>query len=141
MHWLAQRQSLLIIFNELCQTHANTELEAQPFLIQTFCQKLMDYVSMGHFKIFEKLADAQANCNPGLGELNPSLVSQILQNTLASLEFNDRYEQPDQYQPQKFSEDLSKLGQELAHRMDCEDQLIKGYLEMTNSLAKLSAAS
>lgn len=140
MQWLQERQSLLIVFNELCHTHKDADIHTQSYLMQSFCQRLMDYVSMGHFKIFEKLADAQANCSPTRGELDKNLVSRILNSTLYVLEFNDNYEKSPQ--TNRLTEDLSELGQELAHRMDWEDQLIKIYLEVTSEEApRLSAAS
>lgn len=152
--WLQDRQSVLILYNELCQMPANTEQleqmekteqaeknnsEYQKPMIQSFCQRLMDYISMGHFKIFEKLADAEASCSSTRGELDKNLMTRVLNSTIVALDFNDHFQE--YLGSNQLSEHLSKLGQELAHRMDCEDKLIKHYLEVTSEVLNLSAAS
>ena len=54
-------------------------------------------------------------------------------------DFNDHFQE--YLGSNQLSEHLSKLGQELAHKMDCEDKLIKHYLEVTSEVLNLSAAS
>lgn len=136
--WLTERQALLVSYNELCQEVSGTVNDLQ---LQTFCQLLIDYVSMGHFKIFEKLAETQANFSVDHSELEKNLLSKIYQSTMFVLNFNDTYEN---YQsnsstnPQalRLSDDLSELGEMLAHRMDWEDELIRNYLKITKGNRK-----
>ena len=55
-HWLEARRVLLITFCELSNIH--DFLDEDPVhgkLLQTFCQQLVDYISEGHFEIFEQL--------------------------------------------------------------------------------------
>jgi regulator of sigma D len=139
--WLKERQELLVCFYELCELQTNKNKFSNPDLLGIFFQLLIDYVSMGHFKIFEQLAEAEA-CSVENPELDKTLMSQILQSTLIMLDYNDKYEKNSQDGILK--EDLSALGQNLAHRMDWEDQLIHHYLEITtetNSNIRPSAVS
>ena len=79
--WLNERQSLLIAYNNLCQTVAkNGSVSNQQ--MQAFCQLLIDYLSVGHFKIFEKLAEAQANTAEP--ELDKDILAKILRSTLST---------------------------------------------------------
>lgn len=125
--WLKERQALLVSFYELCGTQ-NHPQRFNPEHLQTFCELLIDYVSVGHFKIFERLAEAKANSveNP---KLDQKLLGDILQSTHAILDFNDKYEK--ESIKGILAEDLSTLGHNLAHRLDLEDQLIHHYLEFT----------
>jgi regulator of sigma D len=55
-HWLEARRILLITFCELSKVkkfHDKNINQGQ--LLQRFCQQLVDYISEGHFEIFEQL--------------------------------------------------------------------------------------
>lgn len=174
MQWLKERQDLLIAFNEMCQlkqeiseshtidlkqnilhisetlradtlhlvpTSASDQLEP----LQSFCQLLIDYVSIGHFKIFEKLAEAKAQLPGKQSELDKNLLTKILRTTLLALDFNDQYENINLAQNYSelptLLEDLSKLGEQLAERMDWEDQLIQNYLLDTANISETRASA
>lgn len=139
LQWLKERQDLLITYNELCHIQPFEGSSTLPTLLQTFCQSLIDYVSVGHFKIFELMAKTQANCTSKAHGLDNNLLTQILRTTLNALDFNDTYEHIKDYG--SISEDLSSLGQELAHRMDWEDKLIQNYLFLTSESPQATAAS
>ena len=116
--WLELRQNVLVHYSELCATQ-NTE----PKSLQRFCQYLMDYVSMGHFKMFEKLAEHHENNESYSKGLNKNLLLKITLTTDAVLNFNDKYTEIKNLNA--LSTDLSHIGEALAHRMDWEDALIK----------------
>lgn len=129
--WLMQRQTLLVLYNQICPSKAS---EPNPFrskALQTFCQILMDYLSAGHFKIFEKLAEAyhQSESASDYQKINNMLLEKILYTTQIALDFNDKY--TDSSNLKELSDDLSSLGENLAHRMEWEDKLIKTYLSVT----------
>lgn len=116
--WLKLRQAVLIQYSELCVTK-----DTEPKLLQKFCQHLMDYVSMGHFKMFEKLAEHHETNQSYSKGLNKTLLLKITMTTDAVLNFNDKYTEPKSFS--RLSTDLSQIGEALAHRMDWEDALIK----------------
>lgn len=116
--WLELRQVVLVQYSELCATK-----DAEPKMLQKFCQHLMDYVSMGHFKMFEKLAEHHESNQSYSKGLNKTLLLKITLTTDAVLNFNDKYTEPKSFNA--LSTDLSHIGEALAHRMDWEDALIK----------------
>lgn len=116
--WLELRQNVLVHYSELCATQT-----AEPKSLQRFCQYLMDYVSMGHFKMFEKLAEHHENNQSYSKGLNKTLLLKITLTTDAVLNFNDKYTEVKNLKT--LSTDLSHIGEALAHRMDWEDALIK----------------
>jgi regulator of sigma D len=117
--WLELRKVVLVHYNELCVTK-----EAEPKTLQKFCQHLMDYISMGHFKMYEKFAEHHENNQIYSKGLNKNLLLNITMNTETVLNFNEKYTEPKSLNA--LSTDLSQIGEILAHRMDWEDALIKG---------------
>ena len=149
--WLKERQELLVLFHQIIHADTNTHTDRttdtfadtniKPITgvftekdgLQNFCQTLIDYVSLGHFRIFEKLAEAQQKFQTNSKGLNQHLMTKILRTTLFALDFNDKYTaNNDQVE---LKQDLSKLGEHLAHRLDWEDELIQDYLKLSGQEA------
>jgi len=126
-HWLKQRQALLVIFSQLCESN-----RAKSDKLHTFCQSLVDYLSTGHFQMFEKLAQAQAAYLPHSKGLDGNILDSISQTTDFALDFNDKYTDPKSLTD--LSRDLSLLGENLANRMDWEDNLIKNYWNISSQV-------
>jgi regulator of sigma D len=120
--WLLQRQTLLVLYSQVCVTD-----KKEPEKLRIFCQTLMDYLSTGHFQMFEKIAEVDLKRNPQSGGLDSDLLSKISVTTDIALDFNDKYTEMDNLE--ELSLDLSHLGENLAHRMDWEDKLIKSYIQ------------
>lgn len=127
--WLQQRQELLVIYSQLCGIEKPSESFEK---LQVFCQNLMDYLSIGHFKMFEKLAEAHYHMSPNTKGLDGSLLQKISDTTDIALDFNDKY--TDSNSLEDLPEDLSLLGENLADRMDWEDKLIKTYMQLSSEL-------
>jgi regulator of sigma D len=129
--WLIQRQILLVIYNQICQTKHSSQSHSKLQTLHSFCQVLMDYLSAGHFKIFEKLATAYQTDNSTSQSMGISnqLLEKILTTTDVALDFNDKYTDPADLN--ELSKDLSTLGENLAHRMEWEDSLVNTYLQLT----------
>ncbi len=123
--WLKHRQELLIQYSQACAAH-HSDLES----LEVFCQTLMDYLSNGHFKIFEKLAECYKVYQPHSSGLDANLLEKISKTTDIALDFNDKYTNPKSLE--SLSEDLSCLGVSLANRMDWEDILIRDYLQLSS---------
>jgi regulator of sigma D len=121
--WLKERQELLVLYTRACENST---------LLQRFCQILVDYISAGHFAIFEKLAQAKEICTPEQPALDKILLEKISKTTLTALDFNDNYaDNPSLY---GLSSALSVLGEQLAHRMEWEDQLLQTYFKLTQTV-------
>lgn len=129
--WLKDRQEVLVLFNELCHKHSRESLNFEIELLHSFCQTLLDYISLGHFKAFEKLAEVCQVCRSEHQGLDRQLLNKILLTTDNALDFNEKYKEPVDFLT--FHIDLSILGEHLAHRIEWEDQLIHMYHQITSN--------
>jgi regulator of sigma D len=127
--WLEERQEWLVRYCQLAglppfeRSQKNTMPEQDE--VHRFCQIMMDYVSAGHFEIYDKvIADCESKNEESLS-LAQSLTPKISQLTDYTLTFNDKFtDKKNRSQLEDFNEDLSKLGQVMEERFALEDQLI-----------------
>lgn len=93
-------------------------------LLQKFCQVLVDYIAAGHFSLYERIVNGTERRQQIAG-LAEKLYPRIASTTEAALDFNDRYDCGDHCEiGLSFSDELSRLGEELAARIEIEDKLI-----------------
>jgi regulator of sigma D len=93
-------------------------------LLQKFCQVLVDYIAAGHFSLYERIINGTERRQP-IAVLAEKLYPRIAASTEAALDFNDKYDCGDHCEiGPAFSDDLSRLGEELAARIEIEDKLI-----------------
>lgn len=122
--WLIERRELLVKYGELGEIKtfdgANVSHGSK---LQAFCQLLVDYISTGHFEIFEQLAgEGKAfSDRDGLKE-GADLMEKIQPSTELILDFNDKYLATDDLEA--VSQDLSNIGEALAQRFESEDTMI-----------------
>ena len=122
--WLDSRQRMMVAFNHLCLLKPFPDACQQSLqrTIEEFCTELVDYMSFGQFKIFENMLHfAPPQSERGLRI--KKLLSKIFSSTIQGIEFHDTY--INKKQCDTFEEDLSNLGEQLAHRLDWEDQLLE----------------
>ena len=123
-HWLEARRVLLITFCELSNIH--DFLDEDPVhgkLLQTFCQQLVDYVSEGHFEIFEQLINEGHLFNDAEALTSgKKLLPAIYKLTDLLLDFNDKYLATDDLS--SLTTDLSNLGENMAQRFEIEDNMV-----------------
>lgn len=122
--WLADRQQTLISYFALQDSDGANALTEQ---LQVFCQQLVDYVSEGHFEIYEQLFREAKEFDDGGIDLAKELYPKIEELTQVMLDFNDKYISSDHVEMNADSirEDLSSLGETMTERFDMEDQLIE----------------
>lgn len=122
--WLADRQNTLIKFFEVQSAQGQENLTPA---LNSFCEDLVDYISEGHFEIYEQLFTEAKEFNDGGIELANQVYPKIEVTTEQMLAFNDRYQTADDVMTNHDSlkEDLSKLVESLSERFDLEDQLIE----------------
>ncbi len=126
--WLEERQELLVLYCKLIGLspyERNDHALPEQIEIQRFCQILVDYLSAGHFEIYDDIAKACEIKGKQSVALAQSLYPKISESTDIALAFNDKYAEvkkgsllPD------FDEELSKLGETLELRFEYEDELI-----------------
>ncbi|MFW1678036.1 sigma D regulator [Pontibacter sp. JAM-7] len=123
-NWLDERQSLISLYVHLPEHPIDDQLNSS---IAGFCQVLMDYLSFGHFEVYEQLLLEGTEFNDGSVEKAQALLPKIQNTTDLALDFNDACAQQGQFTVQKireFSEKLSRLGEALEERFALEDQMI-----------------
>ena len=97
--------------------------------LQDFCQILVDYISLGHFGIYQRIVDGKER-RAKVISMAEDIYSQIAEITDSAVSFNDKYEKlKGQDITKTLSEDLSDLGEKLAVRIELEDKLIETMLE------------
>lgn len=125
--WLEERQAVIVDYCALSgiqalKPHGNN---ARGSRVQRFCERLLDYVSSGHFEIYYELLREAEEFKDGSAQRANALLPAINGTTQSVLDFNDRYaELQEVTEPGLLAKDLSLLGEVLAERFDLEDQLI-----------------
>lgn len=122
--WLQERQDMLVRYCDLTGTEAfDEENTDQCKQVSELCQIMMDYVSAGHFEIYEQLKreGKEFNDESALTEAN-TLYGQVEPTTDAVLDFNDKYQETDDLT--SLNKDLSNIGELLATRFEAEDRMI-----------------
>ena len=122
--WLQERQELLVALCELSGVdnfdENNSEHGKQ---IRHFCQTLVDYVSAGHFEVYDQLIKEGRDFDDKDGlKAAAELYKVIDATTEYLLDFNDKYQETDDLST--LATDLSQAGQQLESRFEAEDQMI-----------------
>ncbi len=124
--WLRERQDLIVRYCDLIGRGDFDDCETAVTTFRQFCQVLLDYVSAGHFEVYEQLIEEAQEFNDGGMELVNDLFPNIQKTTLSALDFNDKFDKT----PEELEEinamlpELSKLGEKLEERFELEDMLI-----------------
>ena len=119
--WLMDRQALLVSFCELAGINNDSECLPDADEIANFCSALLDYLSAGHFEIFDILVE---NDTEGLN-LRDKLYPELSKTTDAALAFNDTFAQSVTLeQAADLDSALASLGETLEERFTLEDELI-----------------
>jgi len=127
--WLEQRRRLLVL---LCSIQGLEGFQ-RPGSIQNqvreFCQLLLDYISAGHFEIYQELvreARLGAAHRGGTINLASRILHQLDPSTEEALAFNEDFDTDDHClsQLEVLPERLTRLTEMLEERFALEDQLI-----------------
>lgn len=125
--WLQERRQLLVQYCELAglppYEHQENALPTKE-RVEAFCEILMDYISAGHFELFDKIMDecSQVSDNKKLAE---ELYPKITETTDSALTFNDYYSNiGDEDELAGFDQNLAILGEKMEERFELEDKLL-----------------
>jgi len=122
--WLGERQALISAFVALPSATIGDELNTR---LGTFCDLLMDYLSSGHFEVYEQLLLEGKAFADGSAEAGEKILPKIQPSTDLALDFNDDFQafnSPTVDDIRDFSTRLSGLGEALEERFDLEDRMI-----------------
>jgi len=116
----------------------NTTLE----LVEEFCQELVDYMATGHFEIYRRIEEGNER-RDDITSLADKIMPRINDTTQIAIAFNDLYDSTTNIEKnaiEQLPNYLAKLGEELATRIDLEDQFIN-LLLTTSHKPELSTVS
>jgi len=125
---LKERQQMFALFGRLVEKAPFIEGPPSPALIEDFCEVLIDYIASGHFGIYRRIAEGRER-RRSVVHLAADLYPGISATTEAAVEFNDAHATPHPVTDvEKFTRDLSSLGELLDKRVDMEDRLMEAML-------------
>ncbi len=127
--WLNHRRKLLIKYCQIAgiPPYESTENSLPEITtVKAFCDELMDYVSEGHFEVYDRVVTACEKNGESSQSFAQNLVPKISETTDMALDFNDKYTAAEDdkglYQLDK---DLSSLGHAMETRFELEDKLLE----------------
>ena len=132
--WLHVRKHLLVAYYNLVGIKPGKEsfMRLNEKALDDFCQSLVDYLSDGHFNIYERIIREMEGTTPYLAasklypllEANTQQIMDYYDSTLENAIDHDNY--------LEFQQALSDLGEALEERFTLEDKLIA--LALDNNL-------
>ena len=122
--WLHERQELLVDYCALSSALTNPEDSQCGTRLRKLCQIMVDYVSAGHFEVYEQLMQEAKEFDDTDGLRAASGFYKTIDGTTEDiLDFNDKYQETDDIET--LNTDLSKVGEWLATRFEAEDRMIE----------------
>ncbi|MDP5293506.1 sigma D regulator [Oceanimonas sp. CHS3-5] len=118
--FLNARQALLVEYIRL-STHQTLPSQAD---LHEFCGQLVDYVSAGHFEIYDHVLAAYESSKGNARVLAERIYPRIKRNTDEALNFHDKYTQASDDTLLELDQDLNRLGEVLEERFSLEDRLV-----------------
>lgn len=127
--WLQDRQRVIVDFCAISgiQALSPQTIGSRQGRLQGFCERLLDYISSGHFEIYYELLREAEEFRDGTAERAQALLPAITATTQGILDFNDCYAAGRVQTGDaagELAKELSQLGELLAERFDYEDKLI-----------------
>ena len=119
-----ERTQMLSLYSKLASKHPFIDSESISDLLEQFCQALIDYTADAHFRLY-RFIDEKRERRRAVIDVADKVYPKIVSSTQSILDFNDKYDLED-YSEQLFAlgDDLSRLGESLADRIELEDQVI-----------------
>ncbi|MGP0172879.1 sigma D regulator [Pseudomonas sp. NCHU5208] len=122
--WLHERHELVKAYKGLVDTPPSSAVSAER--LHGFCELLVDYVSAGHFEVYEQLTSEAKAFNDRRGlELAKQIYPRIEAITEVALAFNDRCDGSGGEGTGELLTELQRLGPLLHERFELEDCLIE----------------
>ena len=122
--WLMERQELLVKFVAMSEIAENENSDSREAMLQGLCQIMVDYVSAGHFEIYDQLVkEAKEFDDIEAIRASSGSFKIIDKSTECVLDFNDKYQETDDLEA--LATDLSALGEAMASRFEAEDKMIE----------------
>lgn len=123
-HMLVERNQLLSLYLRMSKLEHGELSESDQEVLEEFCQVLVDYIAAGHFGLYDRIIK-KTERRKNVSQLALQIYPGIDKTTQSVLSFNEKYDtEKGSRNLTELHMDLSKLGEELAARIELEDQLI-----------------
>ncbi|MBA55432.1 MAG: sigma D regulator [Pseudomonadales bacterium] len=125
--WLKERQELIVLY---CKVDGLKQFSSKDtpisIRVQALCDVLIDYVSAGHFEIYQMLMKEAEQFKDDYQNTIDRILPLIQHSTELALDFNDQYSSAElcDSNMDKLARDLNQLGEKMVERFDLEDKLI-----------------
>ncbi|AFR01626.1 Rsd/AlgQ family anti-sigma factor [Pectobacterium brasiliense] len=127
--WLQARKQLLVAYYHLVGIKPNKETLSllDEEALDNFCQNLVDYLSTGHFHLYEKMLHEAATHSEQVLALSTQLDLALQNNTQQIMTFYDSHLAAaiDHDNCLEFQQALSHVGEALEERFTLEDRMIQ----------------
>ncbi len=126
---LKERQHMWSLYCQFALKDENTDdISVEPE-VRSFCQVLIEYISIGHFGIYQRIAEGNER-RQNVIKVAQDVYPRLVELTNHAVAFNDKYEKlRDEAMKKELTTDLSALGESLANRIELEDQLIDSLMK------------
>jgi len=127
---ISERNEVLSMYCNLAGCDGSNKTKAEdisPDDLQDFCQLLIDYIASGHFELYRRISEGEER-RKDIVKLANVIYPRIEKTTQTAVNFNDVYIEKNISSSKSLVHDLSKLGEDLATRIELEDQLINTIL-------------
>lgn len=118
-----ERQELWSLYFRVAELQPFSATKQVKSLLTQFSQLLIDYISLGHFGVYERILSGNERRARVLMAAQ-ELYQEFSATTDAAVAFNDKYDKIDDGTSfDLLNKELSSLGESLAKRIDLEDKL------------------
>jgi len=122
---LKERNQLLSLMLQIPEAVSADGQSLDADVIDEFCQVLVDYIAAAHFGLYERISEGKER-RKAVADMAIEVYPRIEKTTEFALAFDERYGPENESQDfSNLQQDLSKLGEELATRIELEDKLIQ----------------
>jgi len=117
-----ERNELWYLYCDFANLKPFSATESVKKRLNQFSQMLIDYLSLGHFGVYERLLSGKERRDNVL-EIAKKIYPELETTTEIAVAFNDKYDSAEKLTHlNDLERDLSILGENLAKRIDLEDQ-------------------
>lgn len=121
---IQSRTETLTLYSQLIELRPFKPDQEVQLALQEFCEALVDYTASAHFQLY-RFIDEGTERRQNVVELSSSVYPRIADSTQKILDFNEKYDCEDHCDNlSELDQDMSSLGELLADRILCEDQII-----------------
>jgi regulator of sigma D len=118
-----ERQEVWSLYCHVAELKPFSANDTVKSLLTQFSQLLVDYVSLGHFGVYERLLAGTERRSRVLS-VAKEIYPEFSATTDTAISFNDKYDNVEKIEVfDELEQDLSALGESLAKRSDLEDRL------------------